>query len=81
MSSFTISPTETAWLSARHHRAVRAGVLGDLHGSSSLGAKLFRYRRSILAGCLLLAIANTLTIYGNSTEDRQESVGKRPGRL
>jgi hypothetical protein len=38
--------------------------LGNLHESASLGAKLFRYRRSILTGCLLLAIANTLTTHG-----------------
>lgn len=38
--------------------------LGNLHESALLGAKLFRYRRSILTGCLLFAIANTLTTYG-----------------
>src|ERR1700732_1753713 len=32
--------------------------------STSLGSQLFRYRRSIVTGCLLLAIANTLTTYG-----------------
>src|SRR5712671_6227979 len=38
--------------------------LGTLPEATSLGAKLFRYRRSIVTGCLLLAIANTLTTYG-----------------
>ena len=38
--------------------------LGSLHESAALSAKLFRYRRSIITWCLLLAIANTLTIYG-----------------
>jgi hypothetical protein len=38
--------------------------LGALPKSTSLGSKLFRYRRSIVTGCLLLAIANTLTPYG-----------------
>ena len=32
--------------------------------STSLGSQLFRHRRSIVAGCLLLAIANTLTTHG-----------------
>ena len=38
--------------------------LGVLPKSTSLGSQLFRYRRSIVTGCLLLAIANTLTTYG-----------------
>src|SRR5215472_956069 len=38
--------------------------LGELHESGAIGAKLFRYRRSIFAGCLLFAIANMLTIHG-----------------
>ena len=38
--------------------------LGDLHESAAPGGKLFRHRRSILAGCLLFAFANMLTIYG-----------------
>src|SRR6266699_1854709 len=38
--------------------------LGTLPEATSLGAKLFRYRRSIVTGCLLFAIANTLTTYG-----------------
>jgi len=38
--------------------------LDTLPESTSLGSKLFRYRRSIVTGCLLFAIANTLTIYG-----------------
>ena len=52
---------------ARHLRTnpqVPESGLGNLHESASLGAKLFRYRRSILIGCLLFAIANTLTTYG-----------------
>jgi hypothetical protein len=36
----------------------------ELGESAGLGAKLVRWRYGILAGCLLLAIANTLTIYG-----------------
>src|SRR6185437_12156592 len=32
--------------------------------SKSLGSQLYRYRRSIVAGCFLLAFANTLTIHG-----------------
>jgi hypothetical protein len=38
--------------------------LGSLHESAGPGAILFRYRRGILACCLLFAIANMLTIYG-----------------
>ena len=38
--------------------------LGTLPEATSLGSKLYRYRRSIVTGCLLFAIANTLTIYG-----------------
>ena len=38
--------------------------LGDLHESAAPGGKLFRHRHSILAGCLLFAFANMLTIYG-----------------
>src|ERR1700733_11152340 len=38
--------------------------LGVLPKSTSLGSQLFRYRRSIGTGCLLLAIANTLTSHG-----------------
>jgi len=38
--------------------------LGALPKSRSLGFQLFRYRRSIVTGCLLFAIANTLTSHG-----------------
>ena len=38
--------------------------LGSPPKSTSLGSQLFRHRRSIVAGCLLLAIANMLTTYG-----------------
>jgi hypothetical protein len=38
--------------------------LGAQPKSMSLGSKLFRYRRSIVTGCLLFAIANTLTTNG-----------------
>src|SRR5882757_236626 len=38
--------------------------LGTLPEATSLGSKLYRYRRSIVTGCLLFAIANTLTTYG-----------------
>ena len=38
--------------------------LGARPKSTSLGSQLFCYRRGIVTGCLLLAIANTLTTYG-----------------
>src|SRR5215470_6142016 len=38
--------------------------LGALPKSKSLGSQLYLYRRSIVAGCFVLAIANTLTIHG-----------------
>jgi hypothetical protein len=38
--------------------------VGALPKFTSLGSQLFRYRRSIVTGCLLLAIANTLTSHG-----------------
>jgi len=38
--------------------------VGALPKFTSLGSQLFRYRRSIVTGCLLLAIANTLTTHG-----------------
>jgi hypothetical protein len=38
--------------------------LGNHYESPAPGAKLFHHRRSIVALCLLFAIANTLTIYG-----------------
>jgi hypothetical protein len=38
--------------------------LGTLPKPPSLGFRLFHYRRSIVAGCVLFAIANTLTTYG-----------------
>ena len=38
--------------------------VGALPKFTSLGSPLFRYRRSIVTGCLLLAIANTLTSHG-----------------
>ena len=47
--------------------------------SKSLGSQLFRYRRSIVTGCLLLAIANMLTIHWRSTNHHQGSP-RRGGR-
>src|SRR5439155_3561546 len=41
-----------------------SSAVGKFHESASLGAKLFRYRHSILSACLLFAIANTLTTHG-----------------
>ena len=38
--------------------------LGALPKSKALGCQLYRYRRRVVTGCLLLAIANTLTSYG-----------------
>ena len=38
--------------------------LGTLPEATSVGSKLFRYRRAIVTGCLFFAIANTLTTYG-----------------
>src|ERR1700735_1153171 len=38
--------------------------VGALPKFTSLGSQLFRYRRSIVTGCLLLAIANTFTSHG-----------------
>ena len=38
--------------------------VGALPKFTSLGSQLFRYRRSIVIGCLLSAIANTLTSHG-----------------
>ena len=42
----------------------RAGVPRAQVTSPSSTSRLFRHRRSIVAGCLLLAIANTLTDHG-----------------
>jgi hypothetical protein len=63
----TSGPSAVLWVGAVIALAAlgfASSGLGELHESSALGGKLFRYRRSIFAGCLLFAIANMLTIYG-----------------
>jgi hypothetical protein len=63
----TSGPSAVLWVGAVIALAAlgfAGSGLGELHESSALGGKLFRYRRSIFAGCLLFAIANMLTIYG-----------------
>jgi hypothetical protein len=65
--SVTSGPTAVVWVGAVIGLAAlgfASSGLGDRHESASLGAKLFRYRRSIVTGCLLFAIANTLTTHG-----------------
>src|SRR5258708_34380087 len=63
----TSGPSAVLWVGALIGLAAlgfAGSGLGILPESGSLGSKLFRYRRSIVTGCLLFAIANTLTIYG-----------------
>ena len=63
----TSGPSAVLWVGALIGLAAlgfAGSGLGNLHESTSLGSKLFRYRRSIVTGCLLFAIANTLTTYG-----------------
>jgi hypothetical protein len=63
----TSGPSAVLWVGAVIALAAlgfASSGLGELHESSALGGKLFCYRRSIFAGCLLFAIANMLTIYG-----------------
>jgi hypothetical protein len=63
----TSGPSAVLWVGALIGLAAlgfASSGLGNLHESASLSAKLFRYRRSIVMGCLLFAIANTLTTYG-----------------
>jgi spermidine synthase len=63
----TSGPSAVLWVGAIIALAALgfAGCgLGELHGSGAIGARLFRHRRSIFAGCVLFAIANMLTIYG-----------------
>ena len=65
--NLTSGPSAVLWVGA----VIGLAALGfassgpeNLHDSSTLNSKLFRHRRSIVTGCLLLAIANTLTNYG-----------------
>jgi hypothetical protein len=65
--NMTSGPSAVLWVGAVIGLAALGFAnsgLGNLHESASFGAKLFRYRRSILTGCLLFAIANALTIHG-----------------
>jgi hypothetical protein len=52
------------WLIALAALGFAGSGLSALPKSTSLGSQLFCYRRSIVTGCLLLAIANTLTTHG-----------------
>jgi hypothetical protein len=63
----TSGPSAVLWVGAVIGLAAlgfASSGLGNLQAPASLSAKLFRYRRSIVTGCLLFAIANTLTTYG-----------------
>jgi len=63
----TSGPSAVLWVGAVIGLAAlgfASSGLGNLQAPASLGAKLFRYRRSIVTACLLFAIANTLTTYG-----------------
>ncbi len=63
----TSGPSAVLWVGAVIALAAlgfAGSGLGELHESGAIGVKLFRYRRSIFAGCLLFAIANMLTIHG-----------------
>src|SRR5262249_51653379 len=65
--NLTSGPSAVLWVGAVIALAAlgfAGSGLGELHESGAIGAKLFRYRRSIFAGCLLFATANMLTIYG-----------------
>jgi hypothetical protein len=65
--NMTSGPSAVLWVGAVIALAAlgfASSGLGNVRGPASLGGKLFRYRRSILIGCLLFAIANTLTIHG-----------------
>jgi hypothetical protein len=65
--NMTSGPSAVLWVGAVIGLAALGFAnsgLGNLHESASFGAKLFRYRRCILTGCLLFAIANALTIHG-----------------
>src|SRR3981081_4078843 len=59
----TSGPSAVLWVGALTGLAALgfASGLSNLHESPSLGSKLLRYRQSIVTGCLLFAIANTLT--------------------
>jgi hypothetical protein len=63
----TSGPSAVLWVGALIGLAAlgfAGSGLGILPESTSLGSKLFRYRRNIVIGCLLFAIANALTTHG-----------------
>jgi hypothetical protein len=63
----TSGPSAVLWVCALIGLAAlgfAGSGLGTLPESTSVGSKLFRYRRTIVTGCLFFAIANTLTTYG-----------------
>ncbi|WGS18710.1 hypothetical protein [Bradyrhizobium sp. ISRA463] len=63
----TSGPSAVLWVGALIGFAAlgfAGSGLGILPESASLGSRLFRYRRSIVTGCLFFAIANTLTAHG-----------------
>src|SRR5438552_761869 len=65
--NMTSGPSAVLWVGAVIGLAAlgfASSAVGKFHESASLGAKLFRYRHSILSACLLFAIANTLTTHG-----------------
>src|SRR5262249_2229144 len=62
----TSGPSGVLWVGALIGLAAlgfAGSGLGTVPESASLGSRLFRYRRSIVTGCLLFAIANTLTAH------------------
>jgi hypothetical protein len=65
--NMTSGPSAVLWIGAVIGLAAlgfASSGVGNVHESASRGANLFRYRRSILIGCLLFAMANTFTIHG-----------------
>jgi hypothetical protein len=65
--NMTSGPTAVLWVGAVIGLAAlgfASSGLGNLHESASLSAKLFRNRRIVVTGCLLFAIANSLTMHG-----------------
>ncbi|MEH2513526.1 hypothetical protein V1291_004880 [Nitrobacteraceae bacterium AZCC 1564] len=63
----TSGPSAVLWVGALIGLAAlgfAGSGLGTPPEATSLGSKLFRYRRNIVTGCLLFAIANALTTYG-----------------
>src|SRR6266496_89767 len=65
--NMTSGPSAVLWIGAVIGLAAlgfASSGVGNVHESASRGANLFRYRRSILLGGLLFAMANTFTIHG-----------------